>query len=81
MDSVILATPIVLIGFIIAFALMFMSFVKRIHAIVLAISMLIFIASACYAALLGATLGEIGTVSIVFFLASVFFYAPRRNGK
>lgn len=81
MDSVILATPVILIGFIIAFALMFVSFVKRIHAVALALSMLVFIASACYAALLGATLGEIGTVSLVFFLTSVLFYAPRRNGK
>lgn len=46
-----------------------------------ACAMLLFIAVACYAALLGATLGELGTVSMVFFLVSAVVYIRRRSGK
>lgn len=81
MESVILATPIVLAGFITAFALMAACFVKKVHFVVLAVSLLIFIASASYAVLLGATLGEVGTVSLIFFLVSAFVYTHRRKGQ
>ena len=43
--------------------------------------MRLFIAVACYAALRGATLGELGTVSMVFFLVSAAVYIRRRDGK
>lgn len=54
---------------------------KRLHGVLLAASMLLFIAVACYAALLGATLSELGTVSMVFFLVSAVVYIRRRKGK
>ena len=37
--------------------------------------------NACCAALLGATLGELGTVTMVFFLVSAVVYIRRRSGK
>ena len=81
MDSVILSTPIVLIGFITALALTAVCFLKKMHMAVLAASMLIFIAAAAYAVLLGATLGEVGTVSMIFFIVSALAYTQGRNGK
>ena len=81
MESIILTTPIVLIGFITAFALLCACFLKKTHAVVLALSMLIFIASASYAVLAGAALAEVGTVSMIFFLVSAVVYVRGREGK
>ena len=81
MESVFLTEPVVSIGFLLALALLIACFVKRLNSILLACSMLIFIAVACYAALLGATLSELGTVSMVFFLVSAVVYIRRRKGK
>lgn len=81
MESVFLTVPLIPIGFLLAFALLVACFVKKLHGILLACSMLIFIADACYAALLGATLGELGTVSMIFFLVSLIVYMRGRDGK
>lgn len=81
MESVIFTTPVIFMGFILALALMVTCFFKKMHWLVLAASMLIFIAAASYAALLGATLGEVGTMSMIFFLISAVTYIRRRDGK
>lgn len=81
MESVFLTVPLIPIGFVLAFALLVACFVKRLHVALVACSLLIFIADACYAALVGATLGELGTVSMIFFLVSLAVYIRRRDGK
>lgn len=81
MESVFLTVPVISIGFLLSLALLAACFVKKLHGVLLAASMLLFIAVACYAALRGATLGELGTVSMVFFLVSAAVYIRRRNGK
>ena len=81
MESVFLTQPVITIGFALALALLVTCFAKRMHGILVACAMLICIAVACCAALLGATLGELGTVTMVFFLVSAVVYIRRRSGK
>lgn len=81
MESIFLTQPVVTIGFALALALLVTCFIKRMNGALVACAMLLFIAVACYAALLGATLGELGTVSMVFFLVSAVVYIRRRSGK
>ena len=81
MESVFLTVPVIPLGFLLSFALLAVCFAKKLNAVMVALSMLVFIADVCYAALLGATLGELGTVSMVFFLMSAVVYIRRREGK
>ncbi len=81
MDSVFLTVPVISIGFVLSLALLVTCFLKRLHGVLFACSVLLFTATACYAALCGATLGELGTVSMVFFLVSAVVYIRRRDGR
>lgn len=71
MESVILTTPVLLLGYIAALVLGGFALIKKAHVAVSVISVLIFIATTAYALLLGANLYETGAVATVFFLVNL----------
>lgn len=71
MESVILTSPVIIIGFIIAFALEIYALAKRANAAVTLTAAAIFIFTVAYALLNGADLYETGAVAAVFFIVGL----------
>ena len=71
MESVILSSPIIIIGYILALALCLFALLKRAHISVTVISVGLFAASSAYALLRGADLYEVGAVCCVFFIINL----------
>lgn len=71
MESVMLANPIIIVGFIVSLALCVFALVKQAHSSVTVISVVIFMLTVTYALLAGADLYEIGTAASVFFIINL----------
>lgn len=71
MESVILTSPVCLIGFILSLTLCIFAIVKKTHVAVTVLSVAVFVLTVMYALLKGASLYETGSVSVLFFIANV----------
>lgn len=79
MESVILSTPLLLVGFGLALALCAFGFVKRTGYVIPIVSGVIFTATFTYALLLGATMREVLIVTLVFLAVNMTAFA--KGGK
>lgn len=68
MDSVMLADPIIIIGFIVSFALCVFALVKRAHFAVTAVAAVLFALTLTYALTKGVDLYEAGAAASVFLI-------------
>ena len=75
MESMILSTPLLLVGFGLALALCAFAFFKRTGYVIPIISAVIFTATFTYALLLGATMREVLIVTLVFLAVNMTAFA------
>ena len=71
MESIILNSPVCLIGFIISLILCLFAIVKKAHVSVTVVSAALFVFTVTYALLKGAGLYETGAVAVLFFIVNL----------
>ncbi len=71
MESVILTSPVCLIGFIISLTLCIYAIVKKTHVAVTVLAVALFTLTVIYTLLKGANMYETGAVAVLFFIVNL----------